>query len=107
MGLNLCVARACLALTCAGWLTSSLRRLMQIFIADRSPFSAVYYAAHGHLLEPLIREQMKEVMADAGVEMMTVYIQVEWTVLVLLLGCRELATFDTIFTCCARALLSG
>lgn len=53
--------------------------LFQIFIADRSPFSAVYYANHGALLEPVIREQMREVMENADVEMLTVYLQVgQW-----------------------------
>ncbi|CAH0478034.1 unnamed protein product [Peronospora belbahrii] len=49
----------------------------QVFIADRSPFSAVLYSANGHLLEPIIREQMKEVQECAGVHFYTVHVQVE------------------------------
>ena len=34
----------------------------QIFFADRSPFSAVFYSRRaGHLLTPLIKEQIEEV----------------------------------------------
>ncbi|KAL4102424.1 hypothetical protein PRIC1_006169 [Phytophthora ramorum] len=49
----------------------------QVFIADRSPFSAVLYSAKGHLLEPVIREQMREVQKFAGVQFYTVHVQVE------------------------------
>ncbi|EGZ19259.1 hypothetical protein PHYSODRAFT_246977 [Phytophthora sojae] len=49
----------------------------QVFIADRSPFSAVLYSAKGHLLEPVIREQMKEVQDFARVQFYTVHVQVE------------------------------
>ncbi|OWY90859.1 hypothetical protein PHMEG_00040818 [Phytophthora megakarya] len=49
----------------------------QVFIADRSPFSAVLYSANGHLLEPVIREQMREVQDFAGVQFYTVHVQVE------------------------------
>ncbi|KAI9906937.1 hypothetical protein PsorP6_002834 [Peronosclerospora sorghi] len=48
-----------------------------VFIADRSPFSAIFYSANGHMLEPIIREQMKEVQEFASVQFYTVHIQVE------------------------------
>ena len=32
-----------------------------VFVADRSPFSAVCYGNKGHLLEPVIREHIEEV----------------------------------------------
>lgn len=106
MGRNLCVACVYLALTSPCLLTSSRLRVAQIFIADRSPFSAVYYAAHGHLLEPIIREQMKEVMADAGVEMMTVYIQVECVCACLVAGLPRTRLFFAPSSFAAHALCS-
>lgn len=78
----------------------------QVFIADRSPFSAVFYAAKGmaaqlnaphipsgnlsltllrslvlppgtgKLLEPVIREHIREMREAAGIEVYTVYLQV-------------------------------
>ena len=55
-----------------------LQSCAQIFIADRSPFSAVFYAQNGSgkMLEPVIRECMAECMRHADIEMFTVYIQV-------------------------------
>jgi len=53
----------------------------EVFIADRSPFSAVFYAANGHLLEPLIREQMKEVEAATTIEIHTIHVKVDQEVL--------------------------
>ncbi|RHY69548.1 hypothetical protein DYB37_003877 [Aphanomyces astaci] len=49
----------------------------QVFFADRSPFSAVFYAAHGKLLEPLIRAQMDEVSKFADIEFVTLHVNVE------------------------------
>ncbi|CAI5733759.1 unnamed protein product [Hyaloperonospora brassicae] len=49
----------------------------QVFIADRSPFSAVLYSANGRLLEPVIRAQVKEVQDFAHVQFYTVHVQVE------------------------------
>lgn len=49
----------------------------QVLIADRSPFSAVLYSANGHLLEPVIREQVREVQDFAGVQFYTVHVRVE------------------------------
>lgn len=49
----------------------------QVYIADRSPFSAVLYASHGHLLEPVIREQMREVEQQSNVQFYTVHVSVE------------------------------
>jgi hypothetical protein len=52
--------------------------LEQIFVADRSPFSACFYSQRGgHLLDPVIREQIKEVREAAGIEVYTVYCKVE------------------------------
>lgn len=48
----------------------------QVFIADRSPFSAVLYSAHGQLLEPVIREQMNEVQQHANVQFYNVHVRV-------------------------------
>ncbi|ETW04647.1 hypothetical protein H310_03832 [Aphanomyces invadans] len=49
----------------------------QVYFADRSPFSAVFYAAHGNLLEPVIRSQMDEVSKFAEIEFVTLHINVE------------------------------
>ena len=54
----------------------------QVFIADRSPFSACFYSRRGGgLLDPVIREQIKEVREAAGIEVYTVYVNVEKEVL--------------------------
>jgi thymidylate kinase len=72
-----------------------------IFFADRSPFSAVFYAKGpegkffiifvyfffhllfllGKLLEPLIQAQLKQLHALAGITIITVYVKVEPEVL--------------------------
>ncbi|CEG43049.1 P-loop containing nucleoside triphosphate hydrolase [Plasmopara halstedii] len=49
----------------------------QVIIADRSPYSAVLYSDNGHLLEPVIREQMREVQNSAGVRFYMVHVRVE------------------------------
>jgi thymidylate kinase len=49
----------------------------QVYIADRSPFSAIFYSNNGNLLEPLIKAQMKEVQEFSQVEFITVHVQVE------------------------------
>ena len=50
----------------------------QIFFADRSPFSAVFYSKRAsHLLTPLIQQQIEEVRAAAGIEIYTVHMSVE------------------------------
>ncbi|KAF0686326.1 Aste57867_21865 [Aphanomyces stellatus] len=48
-----------------------------VYFADRSPFSAVFYAAHGKLLEPIIRAQMEEVANFANIEFVTLQVNVE------------------------------
>jgi thymidylate kinase len=53
----------------------------QVYIADRSPFSAVLYSANGHLLEPVIREQMREVQRFANVQFYNVHVRVERSLL--------------------------
>lgn len=61
----------------ASTLDSDERR-RAVFVADRSPFSAVFYSRRkGHLLEPLIREHIEEVREEAAVHIVTVHLQVE------------------------------
>ncbi|KAJ5072288.1 hypothetical protein M0811_01302 [Anaeramoeba ignava] len=48
-----------------------------VLVADRSPFSAVYYAKNGYLLEPVIKAQIKELRDLANISIYTVYIKVE------------------------------
>ena len=71
------------------WLNRLLRRadecekaglpsLHQVFIADRSPFSSVFYSKRGGaLLEPVIRAQIEELKTHAQIEIYTVYLKVE------------------------------
>ena len=64
-----------------------------VFICDRSPFSAVCYSNRGgvksgHLLEPVIREQIREVRDAAGIEVYTVHVKVEEEVLWDRIQCR-------------------
>ena len=70
------------------WIGNWFARLMKhsentsmdntVYIADRSPFSAVCYAgAKGHLLDPVIRAQMEEVREAANIEIYSVHLQVE------------------------------
>ena len=49
-----------------------------IYFADRSPFSAVFYAKgpEGKLLEPLIQAQIKQLEELAGITIITVYVKV-------------------------------
>ena len=69
------------------WVANWFQRLLKtqhetenpnkIFIADRSPYSAVFYAKEGgHHLEPLIRQQIEELRVQAGIEVYTVNIKV-------------------------------
>ena len=54
----------------------------QVFIADRSPFSACFYSQRGgKLLDPVIREQIRELRAAVGIEVYTVYVKVDKTIL--------------------------
>ncbi|EFA83406.1 hypothetical protein PPL_03552 [Heterostelium album PN500] len=49
-----------------------------IFIADRSPFSAILYArGKGHHLNPLISSQIEELRSYAQIDIKTVYLQVD------------------------------
>eukprot|EP01027_Heterolobosea_sp_BB2_P006053 GEZU01009185.1.p1 GENE.GEZU01009185.1~~GEZU01009185.1.p1 ORF type:complete len:191 (-),score=26.79 GEZU01009185.1:59-631(-) len=50
----------------------------RIYIADRSPYSAVFYAQNGSgkLLEPIIRKQIEE-LRSIGIEIYTVHLKVE------------------------------
>ncbi len=49
-----------------------------IFFADRSPYSAVFYARgpEGKMLEPLIQAQLKQLHELAGITIITVYVKV-------------------------------
>jgi hypothetical protein len=49
-----------------------------IYFVDRSPLSAIFYAKkNGHLLEPTIREQFRELAGLADIHIYTVCIRVE------------------------------
>jgi hypothetical protein len=51
---------------------------LQIIIADRSPLSAVFYSkTDGHLLEPLIRQYVKELREAADVHIITAHLHTE------------------------------
>ena len=51
--------------------------MKKIFIADRSPYSAVYYAGkNGSLLEPLIRQGIED-LREVNIQICTVLIRVE------------------------------
>ena len=47
-----------------------------IFIADRSPYSAEFYAPNGHLLGPVIKQQIKELVTK-NIYVYTVLLTVE------------------------------
>ncbi|KNC47245.1 uncharacterized protein AMSG_03674 [Thecamonas trahens ATCC 50062] len=47
-----------------------------VFFADRSPFSAVFYAANGELLEPVIQAAIEE-LRSCDIHIMTVHIETE------------------------------
>eukprot|EP01112_Ceratiomyxa_fruticulosa_P000395 TRINITY_DN1035_c0_g1_i2.p1 TRINITY_DN1035_c0_g1~~TRINITY_DN1035_c0_g1_i2.p1 ORF type:complete len:224 (-),score=33.31 TRINITY_DN1035_c0_g1_i2:139-810(-) len=53
-----------------------------LFIADRSPYSAIFYARRqGKLLDPLIAEQIRELEEEVNLKIKTVYIRVETSLL--------------------------
>jgi thymidylate kinase len=69
------------------WLSNWFMRLLemshtvqdsshQIFIADRSPYSSEFYASHGHLLGPVIKEQLLE-LKSKNIHVFTVLIHTE------------------------------
>ena len=69
------------------WLSNWFMRLLKmsatvsnsdssIFIADRSPYSAEFYAPHGSLLGPVIKEQIKELVTK-NIHVYTVLITVD------------------------------
>ncbi|GMI35404.1 hypothetical protein TeGR_g11941, partial [Tetraparma gracilis] len=56
--------------------------LDEVYVCDRSPFSAVCYSnrggvSSGHLLEEVIREHIREVREAAGIEVYTVHVSVD------------------------------
>ena len=52
--------------------------MKKIFIADRSPYSAVYYAGkNGPLLTPLIRQGIEDLQTEAGIYVITVSVKVD------------------------------
>lgn len=54
-----------------------------VFIADRSPFSAIFYAKDnkGHLLEDIMEQTIKELRAAANIRIYTVHIAVDKDIL--------------------------
>ena len=73
------------SLTCeVSWLSGWFMRILQLnntsktnfVICDRSPYSAVFYSKEGHLLEPIIKEQIDE-LAEIGIDIRTVYLRVD------------------------------
>jgi len=48
-----------------------------IYFADRSPFSALFYARNGGLMETTIKEQLKDLLEFANIQIITVYVRVE------------------------------
>jgi hypothetical protein len=48
-----------------------------IYFADRSPFSVLFYAPNGKIMEPIITEQVMDLAAGANIEIIIVYISVE------------------------------
>jgi thymidylate kinase len=70
----------------ANWMTRLLRikdsdDASEVYIADRSPYSAVYYAPHGELLRPIIDAQVAELRDKAGIDIRTVHVRVAADVL--------------------------
>lgn len=74
------------------WLSNWFTRLLtlksqienhenKIYIADRSPLSAVFYAANGYMLEPIIRNQIEELARLADIHIYTLHIHVDKDVL--------------------------
>lgn len=71
------------------WVSNWIQRVLQrqeedkhksnaIYFVDRSPLSAIFYAKkNGHLLEPTIREQFRELAGLADIHIYTVCIRVE------------------------------
>lgn len=51
-----------------------------VYFADRSPFSVMFYAPNGKILEPMLMEQRMELLG-AGIEIITVHISVTADVL--------------------------
>lgn len=74
----------------AAWVTAWFQRVLaeaeadpnRVLIADRSPMSAAFYTRDGKgtLLQPLIRSMYADLL-DAGIEVYTVYLKVQETVL--------------------------
>ena len=49
----------------------------RILLADRSPYSAVFYAKHGELLQDVISAQIQELRKSANIHVFTVNVNVE------------------------------
>jgi len=77
------------------WVTNWMQRLLkiqaerkdetslhdQVYVVDRSPYSAVFYAQkNGHLLSPLIQQCIVDLEA-VNIHIITVYIKVDRTIL--------------------------
>jgi thymidylate kinase len=51
------------------------------YFADRSPFSALFYAPNGTLMENVLRETIKDMLAGAGINIKSIYVRVESDIL--------------------------
>lgn len=53
------------------------------FFADRSPFSVLFYSPNGTIMETTIMESLMDLLINAGIEIVTVYVRVNkpllWT----------------------------
>ena len=67
------------------WVTKWIERLLAlkdivpedtVFYADRSPFSVLFYAPRGHILEPMLNELIEDLLATADIEIITVYVRI-------------------------------
>lgn len=53
----------------------------KVIVADRSPFSAVYYSGNGHLLDPIIQGCIDELKEKANIHIYTICIRVDESLL--------------------------
>jgi hypothetical protein len=66
------------------WVAKWIERVLELnnakpletYYADRSPFSALLYAPNGHLMRSAISETIEDMLAQADIEIVTVYIKV-------------------------------
>ncbi|SIP85948.1 Hypothetical protein PACV_233 [Pacmanvirus A23] len=71
------------------WMSKWIERLLKlqinnpsgIYFADRSPFSVLFYAPDGNILEPTINKIINDLKIHADIEIITVYIDVQKDIL--------------------------